>query len=322
MPKPYAKVIEDTITEEGFRATTVESSLWRPILAEQNTHCSLDRNSASSRAIPAEKQLARFLNEFWYPAEFGAERPGMQQGPPLEGDDLAEALDLWDRLAAFIGGEIGAYLKRHPLKDAEGNPIDGAIRLHKGLINRWLEIGLGQIQVITATQWEGYFWQRCHAAADLNIRLMAEAIRDAREASTPRLLKPGDAHLPYFGSGGGFEDDWDNLAGRRDVQEGEMDLLTLAKRVSAGRCARVSNLNQDGRRDIVDDLRLYSRLADREHDLFEGDPPHASPLGHVLVPWADNVQYVTMPNGKTMGPLPRLGKMTGYLQMRHEELAF
>jgi hypothetical protein len=45
-------------------------------------------------------------------------------------------------------------------------------------------------------------------------------------------------------------------------------------------------------------------------------------LEHVATPWPENVAYVTMPNGMTMGPLPRLGNFVGWWQARHEELAF
>jgi hypothetical protein len=326
MTQPSAKVIADSITADGQRLTTVEAVCWRPVLAEQNTHRVFSRNSASSRAIPIAKNLERFYNDFAYPAQWGSEQGGMQTGPPLEGDDLKEALALWEGLASIVHARISRYVQAHPLVDDFDNKIEGAFRLHKSLLNRWLEVGLWQTQIITGTAWDGYFWQRCHAAADANIRLMAEAIQDAVAKSTPILLKPGQWHLPYFGESGGFEDDWDAIERYGDLrhvvyEESKTELLTvMAKQVSAGRCARVSNLAQSGKRDIVDDLRLYTRLADRSED--PSDPPHASPLEHIATPWPENTQMVTMPNGKTMGPLPRLGNFVGFWQFRHEELAF
>jgi hypothetical protein len=337
MPEPSARVIADSISEQGYRLTTVEAVCWRPVLAEQNTHRSLSRNSASSRAIPIQKNLDRFIKDFMYPAEWGAERPGMQPGPSLDGDDLWYAELLWDDIAGTVASRIRAYLHEHPLRDDDGKDIPGATRLHKSLLNRWLEVGLSQTQIITGTSWDGYFWQRCHHAADPNIRLMAEAIRDAMDKSEPVLLRPGEWHLPYFGENGGFDDDHvhvlEKLMKDADAAEdrGRFEALRLhrkkhpafieaAKQISAGRCARVSLLNQSGKRDIEDDLRLYVRLADRSDD--PKDPPHASPLEHIATPWADNAQMVTMPNGKVMGPLPKLGNLTGWWQMRHEELMF
>lgn len=318
MTQPSAKVIADSITADGQRLTTVEAVCWRPVLAEQNTHRVFSRNSASSRAIPIAKNLERFYNDFAYPAQWGSEQGGMQTGPPLEGDDLKDALALWEGLASIVHARISRYVQAHPLVDDFDNKIEGAFRLHKSLLNRWLEVGLWQTQIITGTAWDGYFWQRCHAAADANIRLMAEAIQDAVAKSEPALLAPGEWHMPYFGVAGGFEDDWPMVLRHVDAEGGSP--FALAKRISAGRCARVSAMNQDKQRDIADDLRLYDRLADRSED--PTDPPHASPLEHIATPWPENVQYVTMPNGKTMGPLPRLGNFVGFWQMRHEELAF
>lgn len=332
MPEPYAKVIADSITEGGHRLTTVEALCWRPVLAEQNTHRVLSRNSASSRAIPIGKNLDRFRDDPMLPAEWGAERPGMQQGPPLEGLALADAHALWGDLHDYTAERIQQYLDEHPLKDENGKDIEGATRLHKGLLNRWLEVGLQQVQIISGTQWDGYFWQRCHEDADANIRLMAEAIQEAIAASEPRVLAEGEWHLPYFGeSGNGFVDDWERcldhaMADNPDVTDAADPVVVgLARKISAGRCARVSHMNQAGRRDIADDLRLYERLADRSGD--PTNPPHASPLEHVATPWAENEQYVAIPpghprSGEIMGPLPRLGNFTGWLQMRHAELAF
>jgi hypothetical protein len=327
MPEPYAKIIADSITDDGHRLVTVEAGCWRPVLAEQNTHRVLSRNSASMRAIPVQKILDRFRDDPMLPAEWGAERPGMQQGPPLEGLALAEAHILWGDLHDYTAERIQRYLDENPLKDADGNDIEGATRLHKGLLNRWMEVGLQQVQIITGTQWDGYFWQRCHAAADKNIRLMAEAIQEAVAKSEPTLLPKDWWHLPYFGASGGFEDDWDRLkewcvANVDGIEEweGYYEARKWAKKVSAGRCARVSLLNQDGRRDIENDLLLYDRLADRSDDPV--NPPHASPLEHVATPWPYNQQYVLLPNNKSMGPLPRLGNFVGWRQMRHDELAF
>ncbi len=320
MSEPSARVIADHISD-GHRLTTLEAVCWRPVLAEQNTHRVLSRNSASSRAIPIAKNLERFDTDFASPLIWGAERKGMQQGPPLEGDDLDDAIHLWGDLKLAVSNLIHEYLDSHPI--GEDAP-EGSVRLHKGLLNRWLEVGLWQQQIITGTSWDGYFWQRCHEHADANIRAMAEAIQKAVHESEPTELTPGEWALPYFGDSGGFKDDWTEASklvnSNQWWRDTTADVVVLAKKISAGRCARVSVVNQTGKRDLQDDLVLYDRLADRSDD--PSNPPHASPLEHIATPWPDNVQTVTMPNGKTMGPLPKLGNFLGWWQMRHEELAF
>lgn len=312
-----AKVIEDTITEQGHRMVTFEAKCWRPVLAEQNTHCVLARNSASSRAIPVDKQLDKFDSDFAQPIVWPAEQPGMQGGSDLEGGDLSDAQDLWNEMRWFVSDRIREYVTEHPDKPS---------RLHKSMLNRWLEVGLWQTQIISATQWDGYFWQRNHKDAEPHIRAMAKAMQEAKDASTPRLLHPGEWHLPYWAENGGHDSDWDEAVYRsldsvgRSVDEITILATDIAKRCSAARCARVSYLTQDGVRDLDEDLRLYDALTSNR--VGSENPPHASPLEHVATPWEENVQFVTMPNGVTMGPLPRLGKMIGYLQLRHLELGF
>jgi hypothetical protein len=320
MKTATARVIADSITEEGHRLTTFEASCWRPVLAEQNTHCVLARNSASSRAIPVTKQLERFRNSVGEnPIVWPREQKGMQGGSDLEGEALSDAQALWGDLTDAVSVLIGDYVEEHP--DAEN-------RLHKSLLNRWLEVGLWQTQIITATQWDGYFWQRCHKDAEPHIRVMAEAIYEAREASTPKLLLPGEWHLPYWAENGGHESDWDDaqtIVDSLDLSSHGVKLylmpIEIAKRCSAARCARVSYLTQDGLRNLSEDLALYERLTSNR--VGSENPPHASPLEHVCTPWAENAQYVTVPGtDHTMGPLPKLGKMVGYLQLRHQVLGF
>lgn len=310
MTEASARVIADSITETGNRLITFEATCWRPVLAEQNTHCVLSRNSASSRAIPVTKQLARFAEDFAAPIVWPKEQKGMQGGSNLEGQPLSAAQTLWAGLAQYIHTEISDYVKRYP---------DEETRLHKSMLNRWLETGLWQTQIISATQWDGYFWQRCHKDAEPHIRAMAQAMKDAADASTPTSLVPGQWHLPYWSpTNGGHEDDNNEAIKLADGNYSGM--IEIAKKCSAARCARVSYLTQNGVRDLSEDLTLYDRLT--ANRVGSEDPPHASPLEHVATPWAENSQYVTMPNGNSMGPLPKLGKFVGWLQLRHEVLGF
>jgi hypothetical protein len=320
MTEASARIIADSITEEGHRLITFEATCWRPVLAEQNTHCVLSRNSASSRAIPVTKQLAKFQEDFAVPLVWPKEQKGMQGGSDLEGQPLAAAHTLWSNLATFVHEEISRYVERHPESDE---------RLHKSMLNRWLEVGLWQTQIISATQWDGYFWQRCHKDAEPHIRAMAIAMKEAMDASSPLLLKPGEWHLPLWARTGGHETDWEDAASRvaasewadgATAEEFDEAVNEIAKMCSVARCARVSYLTHDGLRDLGEDINLYTRLTSNR--VGSEDPPHASPLEHIATPWADNVQHVTLPSGKTMGPLPKLGKFVGYLQLRHEVLEF
>lgn len=320
MTEASARVIADSITEEGSRLITFEATCWRPVLAEQNTHCVLSRNSASSRAIPVEKQLGKFHDDFAAPLVWPREQKGMQGGSNLEGEALDDAQRLWSSLAAYTHAAIRGYVTDHP--EAEN-------RLHKSMLNRWLEVGLWQTQIISATQWDGYFWQRDHKDAEPHIRAMARAMHEAADASTPQLLLPGEWHLPFWGRTGGHQSDWEDAAARiagsewadgATAEEFDAAVDEIARMCAVARCARVSYLTQNGIRDLSEDITLYQRLTSNR--VGSEDPPHASPLEHVATPWAENSQMVTTPGGQTMGPLPKLGKFVGWLQLRHEVLGF
>lgn len=133
MTEASARVIADSITEDGHRLTTFEATCWRPVLAEQNTHRMLSRNSASSRAIPVGKQLARFDDELAVPLVWPHEQKGMQGGGDLTGDAFTDAQILWFDLADTVHEKISEYVADHP---------DEETRLHKSMLNRWLEVGL------------------------------------------------------------------------------------------------------------------------------------------------------------------------------------
>jgi hypothetical protein len=266
------------------------------------------RNSASSRAIPVTKMLDRYDSDFAQPIVWPREQKGMQGGSDLEGRALNEAQDLWSKLRWRISDTIREYVEAHPEPES---------RLHKSMLNRWLEPGLWQTQIISATQWDGYFWQRCHKDAEPHIRAMAWAIHDAREASTPRLLTEGHWHMPYWAEDGGHADDWDNAD---ELAGPDLPVDEIARRCSVARCARVSYLTQSGERDLTEDLNLYERLTSNR--VGSEDPPHASPLEHVATPWPENQQSVTTLNGVSMGPLPKLGKFVGWAQLRHMVLGF
>lgn len=316
MTEASAKIIADSITETGNRLITFEATCWRPVLSEQNTHCVLSRNSASSRAIPVNKQLDKFIDDFASPIVWPREQSGMQGGNNLEGQSLNDAQKLWEKMASYTHMSIQNYVNKHP---------DAKDRLHKSMLNRWLEIGLWQTQIISATQWDGYFWQRCHEDAEPHIRAMALEMKNAADNSTPILLRPGQWHKPYWAENGGHKSDWDDAAIVANKKTYEFCYFTdpieeIAKQCSVSRCARVSYLTQSGVRDLTDDLTLYERLTSNR--IGSDNPPHASPLEHVATPWSANIQYVTMPNGKSMGPLPKLGKFVGWLQLRHGVLEF
>lgn len=242
--EPNASVIADSVSPSGVRLTTIEVTLHRFVLAELNTHRVFSRNSASSRAIPVRKQLARVLEDPALPVEFGENQRGMQAGDALAGDDEQAAL------AAWLQARDQAVAAVERLQE---------LGVHKQVTNRLLEPFMWHTVIVTATEWDGFWEQRCSPLAQPEIMVAAEAMRTEYDASTPVEVGHGQWHTPYL----------------RD-EDGDLDDET-ARKVSAARCARVSYLTHDGRRDIDKDIELYERLVSAR-------PPHWSPLEHVATP--------------------------------------
>ena len=238
-----ARVLADSLNPVGIRLTTVEVTLPRPVLAELNTHRDFSRNSASSRAIPVAKMIERVEQTPFIPRRFPKNQKGMQsaawwvQGDPEYGDCVREWLRARDRAV-----------------EAARHFVDMGI--HKQITNRLLEPFLWHKALISSTRWDNFFRQRCHPDAQDEIRYAAEAIQQALDASEPQQLKKGEWHLPLVGFEGDEDLPFDDLV-----------------RVSAARCARVSYLTHDGRRDVGADMDLYIKLA-------ESEPQHLSPTEH------------------------------------------
>lgn len=240
-----ARVLLDSVGPTGVRLTTLEVTFPRFVLAEFNTHRVFSRNSASSRAIPTSKLIERVERDPVLPLEWGRNKAGMSASDVLTPAEEDEAKRIWlDARDAAV-----AHARRLL-----------ALKVHKQELNRVLEPFLWHAVIVTATEWENFFELRCAAAAQPEIRAAATAMRDAIAASKPFAVAAGAWHLPL-------------------VQPDERALaLELQKQISAARCARVSYLTHEGRREIEKDLELYERLKTQRH---------LSPFEHVATPAGD-----------------------------------
>ncbi len=237
-----AKVLADSICEvTGKRLTTFQSTFGRPLLAELNTHRMLSRNSASSRAIPPEKQIERVKHDPWTP-EFGGRAKGMVPG------SLSE-------IKKSDAREIYLKAREKPLEAAES-----LIRLDvdKASINRLLESWLWHTVIISGTEWDNFFSLRCHKDAALEFQIIARKMQEAMLLSEPEPLRPGGWHLPLIDPGS-------ELIEARTRQD-----LSWPK-VSAGRVARVSF-------DTQNKVEEVGRSLDRANALSESG--HWSPFEH------------------------------------------
>ncbi|HEY9085229.1 MAG TPA: FAD-dependent thymidylate synthase [Candidatus Tyrphobacter sp.] len=240
-----ARVLLDSISEAGLRLTTLEVTFPRFVLAEFNTHRSFSRSSASSRAVPTSKILARVDEDPVMPLEWGRNQKGMTASEVLTEEEEEEAKRAW------LDARDAAVAHARRLQ---------ALHVHKQVVNRVLEPFLWHTVIVTATEWENFFELRCAPNAQPELRQAAMLMRDAMNESTPALVAQGAWHLPLL-----------------QLDERSLDIETQ-KKVSAARCARVSYLTHEGKREIEKDLELYERLkSDR----------HLSPFEHVATPAED-----------------------------------
>lgn len=246
-----ADVILDSVSPLGHRLTTMVWRYPRFIHAEIMTHRMLSRNSSSSRAIPNAKLVNAVITEPARPVYWGKNQRGMQADEELSPEQVARIEDIWfDDCRQYMVG------KARQLSD---------IGLHKQLANRIIEPWMWIEVVISATNgWANLFALRDHPKAQPEFRHVARMARLAMAASRPRILGPGEWHLPFV---------TDEERGHFSTDE--------QKKLATARCARVSYLTHEGVYDPGEDMRLYG-------DLSASDPMHASAFEHVATPTGDH----------------------------------
>jgi thymidylate synthase ThyX len=248
------KIIRDSVAANSPRLTTMQLRYPRFIHAEFMTHRVFSRNASSSRAIPVERMIADIIADTAMPLHWGANQGGMQAD--------AEC----DALVKFRNDLVPRDVAWRRARDAAVRAAKqfSAAGYHKQIVNRLLEPFAHISVVVTATEWDNFFALRCHPDAQPEIQALANAMRDAMNASTPHHLKNWEWHLPYV----------------RGPEMSTLQPIDLLK-ISAARCARVSYLTHDGKAPSVEaDLKLYERLASSR-------PMHASPLEHQAIPTLD-----------------------------------
>lgn len=242
-----AKILADSVCN-GHRLTTFECTFPRVILAEFNTHRMISRNAASSRAIPVEKMIQRVIDDPFIP-DFRLNQKGMQAGELLDEFGAEQAVRDWlsarDKMVAVATNMHG-------------------LNIHKQYINRLLEPWMWATVIASATDWANFFHLRCDPAAEPSFQKLALIMRDQYESHEPRRLTRNEAHLPLVG----------------DIDEGW--LISEVCQISVGRCARVSYLTHDGKRDPVADIELCKRLA---------ESGHWSPFEHAARAMDDDAYY-------------------------------
>lgn len=214
-------------------------TLPRPYLAELNTHRlisrdgyeqELSRNSASSRAIPTEKNIENARLHPYVPETFNERVKGMGVGKAMDSELQQACRELW-----LLGLHQATTI-------AEGL---NELGLDKSRANRIIEPFLWHTCILTATEWENFIALRCpdgdewdpEFPAQPEMQMFAIKVRNAIDNSEAKTLEEGSWTMPYF--------DWDEEAELlRGLMGGLMvpinEVINAGLLVSARRVARVS----------------------------------------------------------------------------------
>jgi len=228
-----AKIIADSITEDGNRLTTMQLMYPRFIHAEFMTHRVFSRNASSSRAIPIAKMIESIRKDPARPIHWGKNQPGMQA------DEALDLITMRRAGLAWLGAMDSACRYAEELAN---------LSVHKQLANRLLEPFQHIHVVVTATEWDNFFALRDHPNAQPEFQKLAGQMHELYKTNQPLRVSYGDWHLPYT-----------------QESDGAVPVRIIK---SAASCARVSYTNHEGKESTWEkDVKLYERLitADPPH---------------------------------------------------------
>lgn len=253
------KVIQDSLSPTGDRLVTFEIETYRYIWAEVMTHRMLSRNAQSSRAVPI-KNVLQVNEDFIRPIVYGKNKAGMSSSDVFTDElEIAKIQKVWDSAANYVFSASKQL---------------GELGLHKQWSNRITEPFSKIKAVISATEWNNFFWLRIDPdAAQPEIVDLAEKMQKALIESIPLQLKAGELHVPYVDREVGF-DLSDEIRYYISGQDGGELSKEEALRISASCCCQVSY------RKLDDSFNKAMEIWDK---LFSGPKPHMSPTEHQAI---------------------------------------
>lgn len=256
-----AKIIKHSKSAyTGQEIITYELDYPRFVLAEANTHRLFSRNSASSRAIPIDRMLDLIENTPAMPVQWGLNKSGMQATE--EHPDPATCEWAWLEAAKSAAKEARRLQ---------------ALGLHKQIVNRVLEPFQMMKTIVTATDYDNFFWLRCHTDAQPEIKVLADLMYEEFSNSEPDTLYEGEWHLPYIDTVYSLDDLVSNLEGGTPrYMSGDKEVtFEEAMKISISCCCQVSYRRLD------DSLEKALKIHDQ---LVTMVPMHSSPLEHQATP--------------------------------------
>ena len=259
------ELVADSKSNDDKRISTFVLTYPRFIHAELMTHRLFTRNAMSSRAVPVNKMIDHIEKNIAMPVHWGKNQPGMQA---KEEHDEEVCIDLNWILSGlhYKLPKVRAWEEamRFAVSAARGFSDAG---YHKQIVNRILEPFQFIRVVVTATEWDNWYWLRDHADAQPEIKHLAQEMLALHNESTPQYLSHDSWHTPFYGSGFWTED--------KDGVDFFGVTLEDALKISSSCAAQASFRKAD--ESIEKARNIYQRLV-------ESEPVHASPFEHQATP--------------------------------------
>jgi hypothetical protein len=263
-----ATVVADSSNGNGNRITTFELEYHRYIHGEVMTHRLFSRNAMSSRAVPIKKMIEQVRTKPATPIHWGKHQSGMQANeecnnpvyPHYDGvPQKCTNVEAWGFAAVEAVNVAEAY---------------SSAGYHKQIVNRLLEPFQMMKVVLTATEFENFFWLRLDSDAQPEIQELARCMFEAMEESKPEILKVGEWHTPYVEHHITDNNILQYVVSDEDIKRVVSSEEAVA--ISSSCCAQVSYRNIDNSYEKA--MTVYGRLGVGSSKI------HASPFENVVTP--------------------------------------
>jgi thymidylate synthase ThyX len=302
------EIVADSINQQGDRLTSLVLTYPRIIHAEMLTHRMFSRNASSSRAVPVQKMIEAVKNNTFCPFEFQKAHKGMQGTEYFTGQDKEDCIKLWLE-SAELALQQAEKMKEKGITKQIINRILEPYQYYTVLITGskegWdnffslrspsYEIGVNKFKskkdvldyysdepnYIELKNYTDLDWLQLNKGqAEIHMMMLAEKIYDAMNESTPKQLKPGEWHIPFYEQMDETKlfvlADQINKKEQTDLcQDPILNKEFTAIKVSIAMAARTSYTL------IGDEKELdYEKLNSLYEKLLNQYPPHSSPFEH------------------------------------------
>ena len=311
------EIVADSVNQQGDRLTSLVLTYPRIIHAEMMTHRMFSRNASSSRAVPVQKMIEAVKNNTFCPFEFQKAHKGMQGSEYFTGQDKEDCIKLWLESAelalqqaekmkekgitkqiinrilepyqyytVLITGSREGWENFFNLRCPQYNwQNEGNFKSWKDLVKSHFNNGASRNwidELEQSTTLERL--QNNKGQAEIHMMALAECIYDAMNESTPKQLKAGEWHIPFYNKiypivERVFKDIPDNECWNGDFNE---KMIAISTAMSA----RTSYTIVGNEKEIE-----YKKMVELHDRLLSQDPPHSSPLEHCARAMSDKEYY-------------------------------